>query len=177
MCSYIDKQKTTKNQYGNTKICIYVNSAWRISIFCVNLEFFTHFLLYRVVKTQSREMLVIFSIRNTLQKFATQTQHDPSLNTQSCNRRPLCSSFTFENVRSPKKTQFYSKKKQRKNLFEFIMQLFSADAIFDPENMKKPPSKVAHNRPPTFFHLLARMPKWPRNRNLIQGISFRSVSF
>ena len=76
MCSYIDKQKTTKNQYGNTKICIYVNSAWRISIFCVNLEFFTHFLLYRVVKTQSREKLVIFSIRNTLQKFATQTQHD-----------------------------------------------------------------------------------------------------
>ena len=40
------------------------------------------------------------------------------------------------------------------------MQLFSADAIvfkniyiyfFDPENMKKPPLKVAHNRPPTFF--------------------------
>ena len=40
------------------------------------------------------------------------------------------------------------------------MQLFSADAIvfsklflifFDLENMKKPPSKVAHNQPPTFF--------------------------
>ena len=40
------------------------------------------------------------------------------------------------------------------------MQLFSADAIvfskkfkkkIDPENMKKPPSKVAHNRPQTFF--------------------------
>ena len=37
------------------------------------------------------------------------------------------------------------------------MQLFSADAIvftkkkFDPENMKKPPSKFAHNQPPTFF--------------------------
>ena len=41
------------------------------------------------------------------------------------------------------------------------MQLFSADAIvfsknlknifFDPENMKKPPSKVAHNQPQTFF--------------------------
>ena len=75
-CTHIDIQKTTKNQYGNTKICIYVNSAWGISIFCVNLEFFTHFLLYRVVKTQSRENLIIFSIRNTLQKFATQTQHD-----------------------------------------------------------------------------------------------------
>ena len=43
-----------------------------------------------------------------------------------------------------------------------IMQLFSADAIvfkknkiFDPKNMKKPPSKVAHNRPKhcTFLHL------------------------
>ena len=41
------------------------------------------------------------------------------------------------------------------------MQLFSADASvfkkkfknnFDPENMKKPPSKVAHNRPPIFFY-------------------------
>ena len=41
------------------------------------------------------------------------------------------------------------------------MQLFSADPIvfskkkikkkFDPENMTKLPSKVAHNRPPTFF--------------------------
>ena len=28
----------------------------------------------------------------------------PSLDTQSCNKRPLCSTFTFENVRSPKKT-------------------------------------------------------------------------
>ena len=48
------------------------------------------------------------------------------------------------------------------------MQLFSADAIvfsneiqifFDPENMKKTPSKVAHNRPPIFFYVLARLPK------------------
>ena len=37
------------------------------------------------------------------------------------------------------------------------MQLFSADTIvflkilFDPENIKETPSKVAHNRPPTFF--------------------------
>ena len=33
------------------------------------------------------------------------------------------------------------------------MQLFSADAIvfFDPQNMKKPPSKVAHNRPRPFI--------------------------
>ena len=34
------------------------------------------------------------------------------------------------------------------------MQLFSAERkfrfFFDPENMKKPPSKVAHNQPPMF---------------------------
>ena len=50
------------------------------------------------------------------------------------------------------------------------MQLFSADTIllskkFDPENMKKPPSKVAHNRPPIFFYVLARLPKRPGTRN------------
>ena len=56
------------------------------------------------------------------------------------------------------------------------MQLFSADAtmfkkkiniFFAPENMKKPPSKVAHNRPRTFFSVLARLPKRPKNRNLV----------
>ena len=50
------------------------------------------------------------------------------------------------------------------------MQLFSADAIvflkkIDPENMKKTPSKIAHNQPQTFFYVLARLPKRPRNRN------------
>ena len=54
------------------------------------------------------------------------------------------------------------------------MQLFSLDAIgftknftkkFDPENMKKLPSKVAHNWPPTFFYVLAQLPKWPKNSN------------
>ena len=45
------------------------------------------------------------------------------------------------------------------SILQVIMQIFSADTIvfkkkkklFDPENMKKLPSKVAHNRPPTFF--------------------------
>ena len=31
----------------------------------------------------------------------------PSLNTQSCIRRPLCSTFRFENLRSPKKNEFF----------------------------------------------------------------------
>ena len=31
--------------------------------------------------------------------------------------------------------------------------------------MKKPPSKVAHNRPRPFFSVLARLPKRPKNRN------------
>ena len=34
----------------------------------------------------------------------------PSINTQSYNRRPLCSTFTFENLRSPKKNGFIPKK-------------------------------------------------------------------
>ena len=44
---------------------------------------------------------------------------NPSLNTQSCNRRPLCSTFTFENLRSPKKTSFIPIKNQKKikNIF------------------------------------------------------------
>ena len=36
--------------------------------------------------------------------------------------------------------------------------------MFDPENMKKPPSKVAHNRPPTFFFNTgpaAQTKEWP----------------
>ena len=54
------------------------------------------------------------------------------------------------------------------------MQLFSADAtIFLKkfnffvvlENMKKIPSKVAHNRLRLFFSVLARLPKRPKNRN------------
>jgi hypothetical protein len=44
----------------------------------------------------------------------------PSLNTQSCNRRPLCSTFTFENLRSPKKNNFYSKKNSKFSFFFFF---------------------------------------------------------
>ena len=33
--------------------------------------------------------------------------------------------------------------------------------FFDPENMKKPPSKVAHNRPPTFFMYWPGCPNGP----------------
>ena len=43
------------------------------------------------------------------------------------------------------------------------MQRYSI--FFDPKNMKKTPSKVAHNWPPTFFYVLARLPKRPKNRN------------
>ena len=31
--------------------------------------------------------------------------------------------------------------------------------FIDPENIKKPPSKVAHNGPQTSFYVLARLPK------------------
>ena len=40
---------------------------------------------------------------------------NPSLNNQSCNRRPLCSTFTFENVSS-----FIYQKKIKKNIFFFF---------------------------------------------------------
>ena len=56
------------------------------------------------------------------------------------------------------------------------MQLFSLDAtivlkknnvfFFVPENMKKPPSKVAHNRPPTFFMYWPGCPNGPETEIL-----------
>ena len=52
------------------------------------------------------------------------------------------------------KNQFNSKKNLNIFLKYIFCQLISADIIvffFDPENMKKTPSKVAHNRPTTFF--------------------------
>ena len=49
------------------------------------------------------------------------------------------------------------------------MQLFSADAtvilfyfIFAPQNMKKPTSKVAHNRPNTYFFQY-----WPNQETVL----------
>ena len=56
------------------------------------------------------------------------------------------------------------KKIGKKNKQLHFMKLFSAVTImffkkksnifFDPENMKEPPSKVAHNRPRAFFSVL-----------------------
>jgi hypothetical protein len=42
--------------------------------------------------------------------------------------------------------------------------------------MKKTPSKVAHNQPKFFFITgpaaqMARLPKWPKNRNLVPPIA------
>jgi hypothetical protein len=59
-------------------------------------------------------------------------------------------------LRSPKKTSLIQKilKKKSKNFFykKGIMQL-SVQTLwcFAPENTKKNTSKVAHNRPPSFF--------------------------
>jgi hypothetical protein len=69
---------------------------------------------------------------------------------------PLCSTFRFENLRSPKNTSFFmisgsnfffKNSFVKKVLCNFLVQTL----FFDPQNMKKPPSNVAHNRPPTFF--------------------------
>ena len=56
----------------------------------------------------------------------------PSLNTQSCNRRPLCSTLTDSDLRIcaalRKNPVLFQKKIQNILFFKFIMQLFSADA-------------------------------------------------
>ena len=83
--------------------------------------------------------------------------HDfiPSLDTQSCIRRPLCSTLKLENLRSPKKMSFFMFLQSKKipiPIKKGIMQLFSPDSIvfskkkIDPENMKNPPSKVAKQK-------------------------------
>ena len=72
------------------------------------------------------------------------------------------------------KKKFFFLKSDLKKIYNFnksIMQLFSADAsvfkkkklFFDPENMKKTPSKVAHNRPPNFFFSTANRHKTSPN--------------
>ena len=63
----------------------------------------------------------------------------PSLNTQSCNRRPLFSTFTFENVRGPKRTVLFQKKFRKfKEKIQFIMQLFSAEVRkLEPRKLEK----------------------------------------
>ena len=45
----------------------------------------------------------------------------PSLNTQSCNRRPLCSTFTFENVRSPRNTVLFQKNETKNSIFFLLI--------------------------------------------------------
>ena len=59
------------------------------------------------------------------------------------------------------------------------MQLFSSDAtvflkkkltfFFTPENMKKTPSKVAHNQPKINFYSTAGLSKWPQKRIPVQA--------
>jgi hypothetical protein len=47
--------------------------------------------------------------------------------------------------------------------------------FFDPENMKKTPSKVAHNRPPMFFSVL---PKTAWSAQAVENpYSFFNVSY
>ena len=48
---------------------------------------------------------------------------DPSLNTQSCIRRPLCSTFKFESLRSSKKERFYHVFEGKKKPF-FLLKKF-----------------------------------------------------
>ena len=77
----------------------------------------------------------------------------PSLNTQSCIRRPLCCTLKFENLPSPKKLRFFMFSGSKKIFIKKVLCNFQCGrySVFDPQNMKKLTSKVAYNRPPTFF--------------------------
>ena len=92
----------------------------------------------------------------------------PSLNTQSCNRRPLCSTFIFENVRSPKKPAFSKKKNVYLNLIckllvwklKYFQKKFYF-YFFDHDNIKKPSSKLLIIDPQLFFVSWPGCPKDP----------------
>ena len=72
----------------------------------------------------------------------------------------ICCTFRFENLCSPKKSFIPKKIIKKLIFFYFIVLLFSANAIVYSnkfskkkltESMKKTPSKVVQNQPPTFF--------------------------
>ena len=105
---------------------------------------------------------------------------NPCLNTQSCIRRPLCSTFKFENLRSPINIRFFhvfgGKKIKNKFYKKRYDATFSANAMvfskkIATENMKKVPSKVAHNQPPSpptpqfFFQYWSGCLNGQKNRN------------
>ena len=79
----------------------------------------------------------------------------PSLNTQSCDRRPLCSTLKFENLHSPKKD--LKKKNLKKEYIKGIIQLF-------PKIWKKC-SKSCSSAPNFFFQYWSGYPKSQKNIN------------
>ena len=93
--------------------------------FLCPIDFFLSF--YKQQKTSVAEMSYLCcaaSLHSAVLKvfeFGT----GPSLNTQSCIRRPLCSTFKFENLRSPKKTVF-TKTYFFKNFLKKILTSFYA---------------------------------------------------
>ena len=44
-----------------------------------------------------------------------------------------------------------------------MLQWFQKKIFFAYKELKKPPSKIAHSQPQTFFHVLARLPKPAQN--------------
>ena len=76
----------------------------------------------------------------------------PSLNSQFCNRKPLCSTFRFENLRSPKKTSLIPQKNfnkiKKKNL--------------TPKTWKKRPQKLLIIGP-YFFMYRSSCQKGPKS--------------
>ena len=82
--------------------CIFNNSRWWGRISNNNVNFLQTFVKFPLSSDRYRRS---YSDQNwfPILQIDEKIRKCPSLNTQSCNKRPLCSTFTFENVRSPKK--------------------------------------------------------------------------
>ena len=72
----------------------------------------------------------------------------------------------FETIKKDKNMKKENFPKKTKKKYLFSMQLFRADAtmfsifnFFSHKKMKKPPSKVAHNRPKPFFKTVQPRPQ------------------
>ena len=91
----------------------------------------------------------------------------PSLNIQSCIRRPLCSTFKFKSLHRPKKTvfQFFGGQKEFKNfLIKKVLCIFLVQTLwyFHEKHEKNPPSKVGQNRSQLYFQYWHGCPNCPK---------------
>ena len=77
----------------------------------------------------------------------------PSLNIQSCIRRPLCCTFKCKSLRSPKKTIFGGQKEFKKFLIKKVLCIFLVQTLwcFHEKHEKKQPQKLVIIAPNFIF--------------------------